>query len=407
MKLIPRQIAQPSVLLSLLLLMLVEFVRNALILSILPNLSVSAFTLSTATIGLAISAHYLFDNILRTPMGIFIDHFGHRIMLSGGLFVAAVGLLIITSATSAVSIIVGAAVLGIGTSPLWPAVISLVTAHSAVGDRASAMGYIYTAWLVGGGAGPIVINFLVGTSYRLAFLVLLVILLGCGILAYLNSPSAPDPLHAKARLEFDFHSYLREMVRHLKEIRVLFPGMFVQTFAIGVMIPVLTPYARVVLDVTPQMQSAAIIIVGGATVLLLPIMGRLVDRIGARPFLSGGFILASIALVFFSMQKSIWPATLFLLMLSLAYSMILPSWNSVLDASINRQKRAAMWGMFMTIEGLGTATGPLIGGRLWDSISPQAPFVLSASVLGTMGLLYAFLRIPGLRRNLRTNSRVS
>jgi MFS family permease len=87
--------------------------------------------------------------------------------------------------------------------------------------------------------------------------------------------------------------------------------------------------------------------------------------------------------------------------------MILPSWNSVLDRSIPHDKRGAMWGMFMTIEGLGTATGPLFGGRLWDSFSPQAPFYLSAIVVGTMGLLYLFLKLPGLQRYLRPTTKAS
>ncbi len=93
--------------------------------------------------------------------------------------------------------------------------------------------------------------------------------------------------------------------------------------------------------------------------------------------------------------------------LGVAYSMTLPSWHSVPDFAINREKRGAMWGMFMTIEGLGTALGPIVGGRLWDLVSPQAPFFLSGGVVGTMGLLYVFLRIPGLRRHVRAESRAS
>jgi len=159
---------------------------------------------------------------------------------------------------------------------------------------------------------------------------------------------------------------------------------------------VLTPYARVVLHISPQWQSLALVLVGGVTVLLLPVMGKLVDRVGARPFLSGGFLLISGTLTLFTLQHSFWPAVGALALTGLAYAMVLPSWNSVLDRSIDSQKRGAMWGVFMTIEGLGTAAGPVIGGRLWDAISPQAPFWLSAGVVGFMGLLYIFLRIPGL-----------
>ncbi len=407
MKWLPKQIAEPSTLISLIVILLVEFARNALILSVLPNIAVGSFELSTTAIGLAISVHYFFDNILRTPMGALADHFGHRYILTGGLLVAAVGLLIIAGAHSPFMLTVGAAIFGIGTSPLWPSVISLITTTCPDGGKASAMGYIYTAWVIGGGAGPIVINFLLVASYRITFVLLVGIVLICGLLAFAVTGRVRPAARESAGVDFNLRRYLREMIVHLKEIRILFPGMFVQTFAIGVLIPVLTPYARLVLGVSPQMQSGAIMVVGGATVLLLPIMGRLVDSIGARPFLSGGFILASVALLLFSLQKNIWLATGLMLVLGVAYSMILPSWNSVLDFAINREKRAAMWGMFMTIEGLGTALGPIVGGRLWDLVSPQAPFFLSGGVVGTMGLLYVFLRIPGLRRHVRAESRAS
>ncbi len=47
----------------------------------------------------------------------------------------------------------------------------------------------------------------------------------------------------------------------------------------------------------------------------------------------------------------------------------------------------------MTVEGLGSAAGPYLGGLVWDTISPRAPFVVSAAVIFVMGLLYMVLPI--------------
>ena len=408
MKILFKPIAKPYMLASLTSLMLVEFVRNALILSLLPNLGVDVSGVTPAIVGLAISVHYFFDNILRTPMGMLVDRYGHRLALSVGLIVAALGLLLIARADTPLTLIAGGGLFGIGASPLWPTVISAITSTCKEEEKASSMGYVYTAWLIGGGAGPVLINFIFVWSLRAAFTVLVSLLLIAGLL----SLTVRIKHHAHVTMRetisaIDLRRYFREIIVHLKEIRILFPGMFVQTFAIGVLIPILTPYARLVLGVSPQMQSLAIILVGGATVILLPVMGRLVDRVGARPFLSGGFLLCSAMLVLFSLQRSIGPALIFMVLLGISYSMILPSWNSVLDRSIAHDKRGAMWGMFMTIEGLGTATGPLFGGHLWDSISPQAPFLLSAIVVRTMGILYLFLRLPGLERYLRPTTKAS
>ncbi len=405
MKAIPRQILKPHVISALITLMLVEFVRGALILSLLPNIGIDALALTPTAIGLAISTHYFFDNILRTPMGFLADHFGQRTVLALGLCIAALGLIIIAGSVNALTLTGGAALLGIGVSPLWPAVVTTVTANGDEKQKASSMGYIYIAWLLGGGSGPVLVNFILGWSYRAAFTLLVTILLVGGLLSVTTTPATRSRAYADRRLPmFDPHRYLQEIIVHLKEIRVLFPGMFVQTLAIGILIPVLTPYARVVLGVSPQLQSVAMLTVGGATVILLPVMGKLVDRVGARPFLSGGFLLTAIALVLFTLQTSVWPAIGFMVLLGFSYAMILPSWNSVLDRAIDREKRGAMWGVFMTVEGLGTAAGPYIGGRLWQTVGPQAPFLLSAAVVGAMGLVYVFMRIPGLGRRLKPSS---
>ncbi|MCI0183362.1 MFS transporter [Sulfoacidibacillus ferrooxidans] len=402
---IPQDIRKPFVASALLTLMLVEFVRGALILALLPNIGVDALGLTPAAIGLAISVHYFFDNILRSPMGFLADHFGQRFVLVSGLIVAAIGLIVVARATNPVSLTLGAGILGIGTSPLWPSVITTVTATASEEQKATAMGYIYIAWIIGGGAGPVVINFVLSFSYRAAFMLLICMLLLGGMLALITKPEK-EIIHGDEPflVLIEPRRYFGEIIVNLKQIRILFPGMFVQTLAIGILIPVLTPYARVVLGVSPQLQSVAMVIVGGTTAIFLPIMGRFVDRVGARPFLSGGFILAGIGLVLFTLQTSLWPAVSFMLLLALSYAMILPSWNSVLDGAIDREKRGTMWGVFMTVEGLGTATGPYIGGRLWQAFGPQAPFWASAILLGTMGLLYLFLRIPGLNRDLKPST---
>lgn len=405
MKFLPRRLMRPHILGSLLVLLLVECVRNALLLSLLPSLGVDSLRLSPAIIGLAISAHYLSDNLLRTPMGFLNDRFGQRAILTGGIVIAATALVFLSRADSAREIVAGAALFGVGTSPLWPCVVSTVTAGVKDAEKASAMGYLYIAWLIGGGAGPVLINFVYVLSYHMAFGWIVDTLLAAGFITILVSRrTVSRPHKPETWTAAEAHRYLREIIVHLKGVSVLFPGMFVQTLAIGVLIPVLTPYARLILNVSPQWQSAAMVIVGGATVALLPLFGRLVDRFGARPFLVGGFLLAGVALVLFAAQTRYGPALVLMVTLGGAYAMILPSWNSLLDRSVDAAKRGAMWGVFMTVEGLGTAVGPLIGGRLWQNIGPRAPFLFSACVVCIMGIIYTFLRIPGLRRGFRANT---
>jgi len=70
---------------------------------------------------------------------------------------------------------------------------------------------------------------------------------------------------------------------------------------------------------------------------------------------------------------------IFVVGIGLSYAMILPAWNSLLAKLVPTQERGMIWGLFLTLQGSGLVIGPLVSGKLWDSISPQAPFFVSAS----------------------------
>jgi DHA1 family multidrug resistance protein-like MFS transporter len=184
---------------------------------------------------------------------------------------------------------------------------------------------------------------------------------------------------------------LKAIWRNVRDASYLFPGMFAQTFAITSLVPILSLYAKLVLHLSPTLYSS--ILVGGGlvtTVTLLP-AGKLVDRYGPRRFLIGGFGLAAAALILFSFYHTTTSTFLVVAMIGLGYGMVLPSWNKTVDSNIDPDKKATLWGIFMTVEGIGSAVGPYIGGTVWDAISPQAPFWVAGSVILGICLLYALM----------------
>jgi MFS family permease len=80
--------------------------------------------------------------------------------------------------------------------------------------------------------------------------------------------------------------------------------------------------------------------------------------------------------------------------LGAGYGLIIPSWNALIASAVPEDKRGAVWGFFLTIEGLGMVTGPLVSGRVWDAFGPRAPFLLSGSVLLALLVLQAYLAAP-------------
>ena len=62
--------------------------------------------------------------------------------------------------------------------------------------------------------------------------------------------------------------------------------------------------------------------------------------------------------------------------------------NGFLAGMIPKEIEGWLWGVFMTVEGMGMAVGPIIGARLFG-YRIWAPFVVSAAILLMMGVFYS------------------
>jgi MFS family permease len=147
------------------LLFLVEFVRGAYLISYLPAYAVDQLGFPVSVVGIAVSVHYLADNIVKSFVGYLLDRYSVRLIVSTGMFVSLAGLWIMQDVHSGWILIVAAAILGIGGSPVWLVCLSRVQEDK----RAAQMGVLYTVWLAGLGLGPVLINFLLDRSDSLSF----------------------------------------------------------------------------------------------------------------------------------------------------------------------------------------------------------------------------------------------
>ena len=146
-------------------LFLVEFVRGAYLASFLPVYTMEGLGLTLTVAGTAVTAHYITDTSIKTYLGYLLDRFSPRLITFVGLVISFAGLLFTFFGTQPWIIIVSSALFGIGVSPIW--IVSLSKVKGA--ERATQMGTIYTMWLIGLGAGPVVINFFLDISLTLSY----------------------------------------------------------------------------------------------------------------------------------------------------------------------------------------------------------------------------------------------
>jgi DHA1 family multidrug resistance protein-like MFS transporter len=378
-----RHIFTGSRLLSLSILGLAEFVRGALLFFILPIYIHGDLGFSAAVVGYALGAHYTADTVLRSPSGWLTDRFGQRRVILLAQVFGWLGLWLIIDAKVSLTVITGCALLGVGMAAVWPAVISRVTGGLSSETYATAMGGVMMAWLSGAGAGAVSMSWILGNHVHSGFVVLLIVWLASMVMSIFSMQGYKANIHSnKHRL------HLSHVLREVKGVRLLLPGMFVQTFAMGLLLPVFVLYTTTVLGLDGKTYSYLLIAGGAATVLLQIPMGRLVDRYGYKFFLLLGFAICATMIPVLIHLKTLWIIFIGVAGLGTGYAFILPAWNSVLAQSVSEKRRAVMWGIFMTVEGVGMALGPLVGGKLWTNFNPTTPFWAASIILVSMMIFY-------------------
>ncbi|TKH35300.1 MFS transporter [Paenibacillus polymyxa] len=394
---------------------LVEFMKGSLLVSILPVYMGETLGLSAGIIGLAFSLQYFGDNAFRAPAGWMAERLGYRGTMSTALLFTLVAIIMLSTLTEPVWLVIACLLLGLGTSPLWPCVMTGTTEMSGPNNNnGAAMGTLEIASMGGTGFGPLIMNFAIshyGHSYGMVFM----ILIGCSIVLLLvalmlpgtNRSAGKDDLEQSALISSGGNSkQKRQVLRGIQETintlktklnvnPLIYPALFLQSFVIGLISPVLTLYARTDLGISPNLYSVLLIAGGGVTVLALIPCGKLVDRLGTKYFLHIGFLLAGTTLFFFSTVQTIPLVFVSVAIIGLGYALILPAWNTFLAQLIPESERATVWGFFLTLQGSGMVIGPLVSGVLWDRAGHTAPFIISGIVMLLMfGCHLALARNP-------------
>lgn len=369
----------------LLVFFLVEFTRGAFFLTFLPLYAVNYLGISVVSAGLAVSAHYLMETLFKGAAGWQLDRKGYPVLLFGMLLGLA-SLLIMKSYSHPVVLMLGSALFGLAVSPVWLAVISGI-APVQLKERATRMGIVFAVWLIGGGGGPVVINFFIARDYDTAFWLLIVLWSAALLVTLLTIPVME--CKSGAGSGFSFWKEVSRMAENQLFKKVLIPGMFLQTMTGGLLLPLLPLYAQNKIGLTPS-QYAVMLLAGGAAAAFsfLP-MGHLADHFRLKTLLGSGFAMSAISLVLFSLVARE-PLSAYLLagLVGLSYAVVLPAWNNLLAKAIPPERQATGWGVFATVEGMGIAVGPALGGILAKTYEISSVLILCAVLLAAMSCFY-------------------
>ncbi len=398
----------------------IEFIRMSLFITFLPSFMTSLH-FTTVAIGFVISANLFTDNFSKSAVGWLVDHRGPwPVLLAGSITVLLGVILIINFHSNLFYLIIAAILIGLGVAPTWPAAIAGSIQTVGEEKRATIISIISVVWLSGGGLGPVLMGFLIDTRMRklltnlgmppinayktgliilLAVAILAVIICVLGLISWLKTPHLQTANLNLNTGERETHR-IQDILKRLWKVKGLLPGMFVQTLSLGMLMPNLLPYATGILGLS-EAQYSSLLLIGGVFVVLFMIpVGHIADKRGSRGFLVTGFALAAVTLfvmVYYGNASNIWYIVGFV---GLSYALIQPAWNALLAGAIPPGQRGVLMGLFMSVEGLGFAFGPMLGGFLGSlqkaelgiigKMGSATPFYASSVLLLIMAFVYLF-----------------
>ncbi len=122
-------------------------------------------------------------------------------------------------------------------------------------------------------------------------------------------------------------------------------------------------------------------IFGVAMIVVMMPAGWLSDKVGERVNITISFFLIAISIGMIAAVPEASPAWVYGLgwvIAGLGVGLATPAYQSLISKAVPQRLRGVAFGLFSTSLGLVSLPAPLIGGFLWENVSPQFPFYLTA-----------------------------
>lgn len=360
---------------------LVQTAFAILFLSVLSQYVPEILNTGLAVPGYLMAAYGVSRLVTQTPAGWVADRMGRRRALVMGLAVSLAPLGAMMVVRDAALFYPLVAFYGLATSLVWPSLYAIIADDYAVTSRGRIMGLLNLAQIGGLGVGAFGGSLIVQHfSYGAAFVACLV-LYGLAVVLALahrrpHRRRGGQPLPQSTGGTLDLRALTRAPVLMLGGVAI-FVSLGSSSLA-----PALVPYVQHTFDREMHELVVYLIPLGAVAGLAAVPVGLVSDRMERALPLVGGLAVGPLALFALTNTESLWLAVSLGGAVALAFALSLPAWNAAVMDQSGPHNRGALFGFMATLQGLGTALGPALGGQLAELWGPRAAFQGAAAIMG-------------------------
>jgi MFS family permease len=359
-------------------------------------------------VGLVAAGFLLGETLLRIPTGRLSDRLGRRPFMIVGPIISCLSPVFATTARRWQYLLALRLGDGCGAACLWPSVYALIGDSVSPAFRATAMSVANTLYFAAVTLGPWAASTIVGAEghYPTAFRSVTVFFL---VAAATSIWGMGAVLARKRGAEDDKFQLAAEPPRakvgasasvSVGTILAMLAITFAQNFAIIMLAPFLSLYARVDLGVPVEKIGRLYLLPGLVLALLALPMGRLADAWPRARSARVALFVSTAAMACVPLAGSLEALMGLAILMGAAYALGFGAWLAVITEIAPEKGRGAMVGRFGAAQGLGAIMAPIVGGHMWDMNHAYA-FWLSAGALG-ISTLIAIFGLRGLPAGLTT-----
>jgi len=306
-----------------------------------------------------------------------INVWGERIVMAVGIFIVAISSGLAGLSQSYVHLLLMRGVGGIGSAMFTVAAFTLLLTSVEAGVRGRAAGFFQGGFLIGGMTGPAVGGLLAHISLTAPFFFYAGTLAVAGTVGLLMLRTRSERLDEAPDLPL---VPFRTVLRDARFQAACFTNFAQGWTSFGVrssLVPVLIVES---LNRPVSWVGTAFAIASVAQTIAVGPAGKFVDTVGRRPAMLGGGVLAGLSILAVPFAPNLWVLIVALCVFGVAAAALgtAPA-AAVGDAAGGRGGTAVA--VFSMSSDVGAIVGPLVAGRLADTLSYPAAFGVGAALM--------------------------